>query len=62
MNEWINIYKNKQLKCSERYITILDLGKCSYFKRNIIFIFEDCTEKYKVYNIVFWNIYILYSK
>lgn len=54
--------KNKQLKSSERYVTMLDLGKCSYFERNITFILENCTEKYKVYNIVFWHIYYTPNK
>lgn len=61
MNEWINIV-NGQLKCSERHIAMLDLGKWSYFERNNTFIYEGFTEKYKVYNIVFQNIYYTPNK
>lgn len=50
------------MKFPERYVTMLDLGKCSCLERNITFMFENHTEKYKkVYNIVYWILYFKYS-
>lgn len=45
--------KYKQFKFSGRYVMMLELEKCSCFERNVTFVFEKHTEKYKtVYNSI----------